>query len=338
MLESPLAATAQGDVFRAFVSTWRPAVEAALDDLLPAGDSAKAEDLPGLDRLHVAMRYSVFAGGKRLRPMLALIAARASGGDPERALRAAAGLELLHTYSLVHDDLPCMDDDDLRRGRPTCHKKFGDAVAVLVGDALLTLAFEAVADGGGDPARGAQAVLALARGAGSGGMVGGQALDLAAEHAVERVGASDAAIGEPMPGVSFGSLEHVQAIHDRKTAALIRASLEVGVLAGGGRLEVLPDIRRFGDLVGRGFQVADDILDVTGTAEDLGKQPGQDEAAGKLTYPAVLGLDEARRIARELADEASALASKIVGIGRGGREEDISLLRDVALYSVARSN
>jgi hypothetical protein len=193
-----------------FTALWLPRIEAELDRILP-----RAEQAPEV--LHAAMRYALVPGGKRLRPVLALLGTLATGGDPERALCAACAVELLHTYSLVHDDLPCMDDDDLRRGRPTCHLVYGEAVAVLVGDALLTLALELAAEGGAD------AVRALARAAGSLGMVGGQAADVLAERAPEK-GPRDEA--------------KVRWIHERKTAALITAALEVGARAG------VPDRRR----------------------------------------------------------------------------------------------
>lgn len=310
--------------FRAFAKEHLPAVEAALENALPAVDCAPED-------LHRAMRHAMFPGGKRLRPMLALLGARASGGSLEAALRSAAALELLHTYSLVHDDLPAMDDDALRRGRPTCHVAFGEATAILAGDGLLTLAFELVADGG------AAAVRALARAAGSQGMVGGQAADLAAEGD-----------GGPRPDAD-GALEHVQWIHDRKTGALISASLEVGALAGAaGSTPVEPAmldaLRRFGALVGRAFQVADDCLDLTASAEDLGKNPGQDLAADKLTYPAILGLEGSQSLARELAEQAGSVAGEIVELrakscqDRAVLDADAALLQDVAHYTVTRSH
>ena len=268
--------------FPAFVAAWAEPVEAALRALLPAPSTA-----PVL--LHEAMHYALFPGGKRLRPMLALLGCQAAGGDPRRALRAAAALECLHTYSLVHDDLPCMDDDDLRRGRPTCHKVYGEALALLAGDALLTVAFEGVAEAG--PA----AVVALARASGSLGMVGGQVEDLAAE--------GDAA---------HHTLERVQWIHDHKTGALITASLLVGAHAafpGGAPAALLEPLQRFGDLLGRAFQIADDCLDLTGTAAELGKNPLADVALGKLTWPALVGLERSVAAARQMAAEAPVVTS-----------------------------
>ncbi|MBK8976718.1 MAG: polyprenyl synthetase family protein [Planctomycetes bacterium] len=300
------AATGRGS-FEAFCAEWRPRVEAELGAWLPPAD-----ELPA--RLHEAMRYTMFPGGKRLRPMLALLAARATDGDVEQALPAAAALELLHTYSLVHDDLPCMDDDALRRGRPTCHVVYGDALAVLAGDALLTLAFEAVATAGGD------AAAALARAAGSRGMVGGQVLDLEAEDLGAAV-----------------TLPRLEGIHDRKTGALIVASLEVGMLAGGGDRGRWPALRDYGLAIGRAFQIADDCLDVTGTAQELGKAPGQDAAHGKSTYPALLGLPRSLEIAHELAARAAALAPQIRALPAGAAVDAAgAILQDLATSVVDR--
>ncbi|MBL8753014.1 MAG: polyprenyl synthetase family protein [Planctomycetes bacterium] len=303
--------------FPGFVAQWAERVEDALRALLPPASEAPT-------RLHEAMHYALFPGGKRLRPMLALLACQATGGDPANALRAAAAIECLHTYSLVHDDLPCMDDDDLRRGRPTCHKVFGEALALLAGDGLLTVAFEGVASAG------AQAVVALARGAGSLGMVGGQVEDLAAE-------------GDP----SGHTLARVQWIHDHKTGALITASLLVGAHAAAGPegapLAVVDLLTRYGDLLGRAFQIADDCLDLTGTAAELGKNPLADLALGKLTWPAMVGLEASRKAARAMADEAKALAPRVVAAARDWHGGDVRmldgatlLLQDAATYAVER--
>jgi geranylgeranyl diphosphate synthase type II len=296
--------------FADFAARWHAEVERALDDMLPGVEEPPAD-------LHRAMRYALFPGGKRLRPTLALLGARVCGGDLGAALRPAAALECLHTYSLVHDDLPCMDDDGLRRGRPTCHVEFGDALAVLAGDALLTLSFEVVSEGG------REAVRALARAAGSLGMVGGQAADLAAEA----------------EGSGAHSLDRVAWIHDHKTGALIMASLEVGALAGGGDLSRLAELRAYGELLGRAFQIADDCLDMTGAVGDLGKRPGADIAAGKLTYPAVMGLEASCAEARRLAAAAAELAPEICRGSLPTVELDagIRLLQDVASYSVTRT-
>jgi len=251
--------------------------EAALDARLP-GEAVEPA------RLHRAMRYAVFAGGKRLRPALVLLACRACGGRDETAAPALAAVELLHTYTLVHDDLPAMDDDDLRRGRPTCHKAFDEATAILAGDALQAAAFAATAE------LGAEAVAVLALAAGSLGVVGGQQDDLDAE-------------GKPLDAALL------ERIHRRKTAALIRASCELGAIAGAATPEQRQALAAYGEALGLAFQIADDVLDVTATAAALGKTPGKDAAQGKLTYVAVHGLDAARvegaRQAR-LAEEALA--------------------------------
>ena len=291
--------------FETFAEGWRPRIEATLEALVPAQTQPP-------ERLHAAMRYALFPGGKRLRPVLAMLGCEVTGGDPERVLESAAALELLHTYSLGHDDLPCMDDDALRRGRPTCHRAFDEATAVLAGDALLTLAFAAVA-GGGVPA-----VRTLAQAAGSLGMVGGQAADLEAEGASE-------------PG-----LDQVQWIHDHKTGCLIAASLVVGAQAGGGDLAGLTDLDRFGRLVGRAFQIADDCLDLTGSEQKLGKRPGQDLAAEKSTYPAVMGLFDSRKMARELVAQAEEVAATICISASSQLESRIALLRDVARFAISR--
>ena len=303
--------------FATFAEAWTGPVDVALRDLLPVPTAAPA-------RLHEAMHYALFPGGKRLRPLLVLLGCQAAGGEPRAALAAAAALECLHTYSLVHDDLPCMDDDDLRRGRPTCHKVYGEAMALLAGDALLTLAFVGAASAG------AEAVRELAVAAGSLGMVGGQVEDLAAE-------------GDP----AQHTLARVQWIHDHKTGALITASLLVGAHAAAGRgdppAEVLVPLRRYGDLLGRAFQIADDCLDLTGTSAELGKNPLADVALGKLTWPAMVGLERSLATARELATEAAATAREVGRAVAAWRrvpdaalDEAVGLLQDVAFYAVER--
>lgn len=302
-----------GSMFRTYATAQLPGIEGALEAMLPAADATGAAGL-AVD-LARAMRHAMFPGGKRLRPLLGLLGCAVTGGDQARALRPAAALELLHTYSLVHDDLPCMDDDDLRRGRPTVHKVFGEATAVLAGDALLTLAFEVVAEGG------AAAVSALARAAGAHGMVGGQQADMAAER------------GRVDP-----DLARVQWIHDHKTGALIEASLRVGALAGGGDTAALPVLCEFGRMLGRAFQIADDCLDVEGSAQALGKRTGQDAAAGKLTYPAAVGVAASRAEALRLAEAAVALAPQVCAGLRDQASLDwhVRLLQDVARFSVSR--
>jgi geranylgeranyl diphosphate synthase type II len=299
--------TEPGARLQQFAAPWLPRIEAELARLVPAEDRPPAA-------LHRAMRYALFPGGKRLRPVLALLGTHCAGADPARALGAAAALELVHTYSLVHDDLPCMDDDDLRRGRPTCHKVFGEAVAVLAGDALLTLGFAAIASAG------SAAVSVLAQAAGSLGMVGGQVLDLEAERRADL------------------TLHDLQAIHDRKTAALIAAALEVGALAGGAAPERLAPLREYGLALGRAFQIADDCLDVTGDPRALGKNVGQDAAAQKLTYPRLLGLEAGLAAARAEAERAAAMAESVVAaLAPGGRLDSARLLlQDAALHAVHR--
>ena len=260
----------------------RARIDAALDRLLPAAGAWPA-------RLHEAMRYAVFGGGKRVRPVLARAACRAAGGDPEVALEAACALEMIHTYSLIHDDLPALDDDTLRRGRATVHVAFDEALALLAGDALLTEAFAVLGrfpEGEGFAGRRAEACRMVAEAVGSRGMVGGQVEDLEATGA-----APDGA--------------RLERIHGAKTGALIGAAVELGPLLAGTDAARRQAFGRFGRRLGLLFQIADDILDVTGTAASLGKSPGKDAAAGKLTYPAVWGLEAARK-------ELDALAGSLV--------------------------
>lgn len=267
-------------------------IDAALDRLLPEASCWPA-------RLHEAMRYAVFGGGKRLRPILVRVACRAAGGDADAALQPACAVELIHTYSLVHDDLPAMDDDSLRRGRATVHVAFDEALAILTGDALLTLAFQVLAvypRGDGWAGRRAAACALLAEAAGSIGMVGGQAEDMAAAGAPP-----DAA--------------RLERLHRAKTGALLAASVELGALLAGAGEERRAAFRRFGEQLGLCFQIADDILDVTGTAARLGKSPGKDASAGKLTYPAVYGLAAARAEVERRAANAAALAVELEGEG-----------------------
>jgi geranylgeranyl diphosphate synthase type II len=264
----------------------RREIDAALDVFLP-----RSPDCPA--RVDEAMRYSVFAGGKRLRPTLALAAAEAialaNRGDAERAralaLPAACALELIHTYSLVHDDLPAMDDDVLRRGRPTSHVVFGEGLAILAGDGLLTEAFALMAREPADAEAGARKVRAIrmvAEAAGACGMVGGQAIDLEAAGS----------------GAGFDA-DGLRAMHARKTGALIRASAAAGAIMAGATDAQLDAIERFATELGLAFQIVDDILDVEGASHHLGKTAGKDAAAGKPTYPALFGIDSSRRMAEE---------------------------------------
>jgi geranylgeranyl diphosphate synthase, type II len=268
-----------------FVQDARRRVDEALSRLLPAASDDPESACPA--RLAAAMRYSVLGGGKRLRPVLVLMAAEACGGDPALALPAACALEMVHTYSLIHDDLPAMDDDDLRRGRLTCHKAFDEATAVLAGDALLTLAFEVLARYVYPEQAALACVRTLAEAAGPAGMVGGQLADLEAE------GRADA------------TLEALQAIHRRKTGALLRASLRIGALVARAPEAALCALEDYGQGVGLAFQIVDDLLDVQGDESKLGKRVGKDQGLGKWTYPSLLGIEGSRSRARQLAEEAA---------------------------------
>jgi geranylgeranyl diphosphate synthase type II len=295
----------------------RAEVDAALDRYLPAPPACPP-------RVGEAMRYSLFAGGKRLRPILSLAAAEAvaaaNGDDPDLAralaLPAACALELIHTYSLVHDDLPAMDDDTLRRGRPTNHVAFGEGLAILAGDGLLTEAFALMAR---EPAVDADAVLVVrkvrairivAEAAGACGMVGGQAIDL-----------------EAAGGTTFDG-EGLRAMHARKTGALIRASAAAGAVLAGASDNQLDAIERFASELGLAFQIVDDILDVEGASIELGKTAGKDAAAGKPTYPALFGLDRSRQMAAGCVQRA---LEALRGADLEGR------LPDIARWTIARN-
>ena len=260
-------------------------VQADLDRLLPVLAEALAQCFRNGEAVHLgeAMRYSLEAGGKRVRPVLCLLACEAVGGSVEAALPGALALEFVHTYSLIHDDLPAMDDDDLRRGRPTNHRVFGEGHAILAGDALLTEAFGVLAAAELEPQRRAALAL-LAEGAGWRGMAGGQALDLEGET------------------LKVYGLEQLRLIHRLKTGALLRASLEIGAVLGGAPRAEQAALRAFGEAIGLAFQIQDDILDATAADEDLGKRAGKDAARGKITYPSLLGLDGARRALQEATE------------------------------------
>lgn len=283
-------------------------VDRALDGYLPAEDTLPVA-------LHKAMRYSVFAGGKRIRPVLMIAACEAVGGDAERVLPAACAMEMIHTYSLIHDDLPAMDDDDFRRGRPTNHRIFGEATAILAGDALLTEAFILLSDAQINarvPAEIRCRVLhTIARCAGSQGMVGGQVVDMESEG----------------KAIDFPTLEY---IHTRKTGALILAAMQAGALLGGADQASLTALTRYGEAAGLAFQIADDILDVVGDQAVIGKDVGSDQERGKATYVALLGLEEARVRARELRDLGVAALAPL-----GAPAEP---LRRIAHYIVDRSS
>jgi len=255
----------------------RQQIDAALEQALELGEGCP-------NQLREAMRYSVLGPGKRLRPILVLLAAEACGGSIPGALPAACAVEMVHAYSLVHDDLPAMDDDDLRRGRPTTHKLFGEATAILAGDALLTLAFEVLAKGVRPPERAAACCATLAEAAGACHLVGGQADDM-----------------QPDPARDLQSLE---SMHRRKTGALLVGSLVLGAIIARANAPQTEALMQYGRRLGLAFQIVDDLLDVRGEESAVGKRVGKDSQAGKLTYPALLGVDESRRRARQLISEA----------------------------------
>ncbi|MCC8121678.1 MAG: polyprenyl synthetase family protein [Oscillospiraceae bacterium] len=234
-----------------------------------------------------AMRYSLLAGGKRIRPVLCLQFCRLAGGEDQEALDFGCGIELLHTYSLIHDDLPCMDNDELRRGKPTCHKKYGETVATLAGDALQAAAFQQVLSAGGSDASKAQAALALAQAAGAMGMCGGQYLDTEEKNC---------------------TAEQLYTVHHAKTGALLRAACTMGVLASQGHRDVFPETmeaaQEYAKNIGIAFQIQDDILDVTATTQALGKPVGSDQANEKTTFVTLLGVDACRKLVQEYTQRA----------------------------------
>jgi len=248
-------------------------VDARLEELLPPVDETPSS-------VHQAMRYSIFAGGKRLRPILTLATCELVGGSPERVLDVGCALEMIHTYSLIHDDLPCMDDDDFRRGKPSLHRAFAEGIAVLAGDALHALAFEILA-ANAPPAL----VVAVAQAIGSRGMIGGQTLDLESEG--QRLAPSQ-----------------VEYIHRHKTGFLIRTAVRAGAICGGSSEEHLVLLTQYGECIGLAFQIIDDILDVESSYEELGKKAGADEERQKATYPKVFGLEDSRQMAAQLIQEA----------------------------------
>jgi geranylgeranyl diphosphate synthase type II len=278
-------------------------IDRALDRYLPKADVPPAT-------IHKAMRYSLFAGGKRLRPILCLAATEACGGETQAALPPACALECIHTYSLVHDDLPSMDNDDFRRGRPTCHKVFGDGIAVLAGDALLTVAFEIAAQAKGSPRYDLREMLReISVAASSRRLIAGQVADLEAEG--KRINRAQ-----------------LRFIHENKTAALIATSVRLGAMSANATARRLAAISEFGSALGLAFQVIDDILDVTQTSEKLGKSAGKDVAARKATYPAVLGLGRSRAEAQRLTRKAHAA---LISFGAKGER-----LREIANYLLQR--
>ncbi len=283
-------------------------VNAALDELLPA-----AGEYPPI--IHEAMRYSLFAGGKRLRPVLALASAEITGGSTEDIMPAACALELIHTYSLVHDDLPAMDNDDLRRGMPTCHRKFGEAMAILAGDALLTAAFELITRcplrGRITPERMIRVVAEVASAAGTAGLIGGQVVDV--------ISAADRIDGETLAY-----------IHRNKTGAMYRVSVRTGAILSGAGEEDLERLTGYADHLGMAFQITDDILDITGDDQLMGKPSGSDLKNNKATYPALYGMDEARKMAALEADMAVRCLESF------GPEADF--LRELVWFVIRRSH
>ena len=278
----------------------------ALEELIPSADTVPAS-------IHSAMRHSVFAGGKRLRPVLAMQAGVTIAGVVPRGIeRLGAALEMLHTYSLIHDDLPALDNDDLRRGKPTCHVAFGEAIAILAGDALQTRAFEVLAGLDAPPAATVQIIQLVANAVGTvEGMIGGQVLDIESEGL------------KPTP-------ELVEAIHRAKTGALIRVSVVAGGIYAGADAADAARLDRFGRKAGLAFQIVDDVLDLTVDSEHLGKTAGKDEATEKATWPAVYGIEQSRRDAAQLIDEAFAAL-----VPYGSRADG---LKSVARYLVDRKN
>ncbi|MDQ5987131.1 MAG: Farnesyl diphosphate synthase [Syntrophus sp. SKADARSKE-3] len=281
-------------------------VDKALDRLIPAENNDPAE-------IFNAMRYSLFAGGKRLRPILCIAAAEAVGGSPDLVMPIACALECIHTYSLIHDDLPAMDDDDFRRGKPTNHKVFGEATAILAGDALLTEAFSILAGAarmdGMDASRLIQAMAEIARAAGVWGMVGGQVMDIRAEgKAVDT--------------------DFLYGIHERKTGAMIRVSVRSGALLAGGNEEQITALTDYGRRIGLAFQIADDLLNVTGDSALMGKNTGSDTSRGKATFPALLGMEASRSKLASLVQEATASLAHF--------DEKAAPLRRIAEYIMER--
>jgi geranylgeranyl diphosphate synthase type II len=274
---------------KSYLASRQRVIDRALDRFLPKDTTKPAT-------IHKAMRYSLFAGGKRLRPILCLAAAEACGSKLDNALPLACALECIHTYSLVHDDLPSMDNDDFRRGRPTCHKVFGEGIAVLAGDALLTIAFELVSRAKSTPRYSTSILLReVAVAAGSQKLIAGQVADLEAEG-------------------KKTNRAQLRYIHENKTAAILTTTVRLGAMSANANAKKLNAITRFGRALGLAFQIIDDILDVTQTSEKLGKSAGKDVAAKKATYPAVIGLDasrvEAKRLTKQAHDALSVLGRK----------------------------
>ncbi len=310
------------------LATWRVMVEERLRASLERGP-----DCP--DRLREAMAYSLLGGGKRLRSLLVLMACEACGGDVEAALPAACAIEMVHTYSLIHDDLPAMDDDDLRRGQPTSHRRFDEGTAILAGDALLTLAFEILAAELRPPAVAAACCADLAAAAGPCGMVGGQMDDLQGSG-IRGQGSEggDQGGGDNSQLSTLDSqlptLDRLESVHRRKTGRLLCSALTMGGRIAGADDQTRGSLTTYGESIGLAFQIVDDLLDVRGNSATMGKQVGKDEAAGKLTYPGLLGEAESRRRAEQLIDEA---CRAVAVFGNRGQR-----LEAMAHYVIARDH
>jgi len=282
-------------------------IDKALDEIL-----YKPEIIPS--QIHEAMRYSVFAGGKRLRPILCLAACEAVGGDNDEVLQVACALELIHTYSLIHDDLPAMDNDDLRRGKPTNHIVFGEALAILAGDALLTYAFEIINQLGlktREKEKFFQVGLEIAKAVGTQGMVGGQVVDMLSEN--QQI-----------------TEETLFYIHNYKTGALIKGAIKAGAILGGGRAEQIESLIQYGDNLGLAFQITDDLLDVLGDVEKVGKPIGSDNKNQKATFPAIFGIEKSKNMALEAVEKAE---QALITFGK-----DAQPLRLLARYLLTREN
>lgn len=300
--------TPTGMDIRQYLERKREEVDHYLQSVIPSADA-----LP--TTLHESMRYSLFAGGKRVRPILAIAAAEAVGDAGQAVLPVASSLELIHTYSLIHDDLPAMDNDDFRRGKPTNHKVYGEAMAILAGDALLTMAFElftrANPASGLDAARQVRLIQELAVGAGNAGMVGGQVLDIQAEN----------------KDIDLATL---QSIHKHKTGMLIRAAVRMGAITAGATPVQLDDLTFYAEQIGLAFQIADDVLNVTGTREELGKNPNTDAQRGKKTYPTFYGVEGAKQLAEDCVTRAN---DRLASFGAKADP-----LRELARYIISRKN
>jgi geranylgeranyl diphosphate synthase, type II len=321
-MTSPVAASIQVTALSEYLEGVRRRVDEALIDYLPEVGTA-AGACP--NRLALAMRYSTLGGGKRLRPVLCVMAAEACGAEGESALPAACALEMVHTYSLIHDDLPSMDDDDLRRGRPTCHRAFDEATAILAGDGLLTLAFEVMAKEVRSQTAALKCVLILAEAAGPRGMVAGQMADLQAEFLAD---SADEVIHNASAITTTAMSLALESIHHRKTGALLLAPLRIGAVIAGATEASIECLDRYGRAMGLAFQIVDDLLDVRGDETKLGKRVGKDSKLGKWTYPRLLGIDGSRRRARQLTDEAVAALKPF---GKNGHR-----LKDLALALLER--